>query len=476
MIDPENPLKLPKSVDDSRAALDERTVLADTLHHWRSRYGVDPSDMPSVEGSAILAAVTWREALHDDDIVERALSFAADLGSEARDKVVGMLAFVSDAPERARTDTLVAASAARLKRASAIRAAERREAEALKAVEAEPTPETRRAYREAMEAVDEAHLATPARRRSLSDMVGSSLDRMRAGQGKTCVGILTPLYPKLSNALFGWRGLVVVAAAPGLGKTTLALSAALDAVEANPDTCMLFASFEMPTATLVDRLLSQMSGVPQRVLRVGSGEREAVDGFRMSQNRVAALAEARERLDGMRGRVGIVGRDDIGKLDGPAPTCMSKLAQMVEDMKAATGASRSFVVVDYLGVVPVELPGGAPFPNETERIRHALSGLVGLRDRLGEDNPVVVVAQARKGDWKSADLASVMGTADTTYSADACIVMQREGADKDTDDMPSATGPQPVVARIVKGRDMMHYATVRLSFDPTTSTLSEVRP
>ena len=281
MIDPENPLKLPKSVDDSRAALDERTVLADTLHHWRNRYGVDPSDMPSVEGSAILAAVTWREALHDDDIVERALSFAADLGSEARDKVVGMLAFVSDAPERARTDTLVAASAARLKRASAIRAAERREAEALKAVEAEPTPKTRRAYREAMEAVDEAHLATPARRRSLSDMVGSSLDRMRAGQGKTCVGILTPLYPKLSNALFGWRGLVVVAAAPGLGKTTLALSAALDAVEANPDTCMLFASFEMPTATLVHP--ASMAAPPARSLasarRRGAATLGAVAAF-----------------------------------------------------------------------------------------------------------------------------------------------------------------------------------------------------
>jgi len=309
------------------------------------------------------------------------------------------------------------------------------------------------------------------RRRSLSDMVEHSLQRMRDGQGRPCVGILTPLYRNLSNALFGWRGMIVLAAAPGLGKSTLALSAALDAVEANPDTCMLFASFEMPTATLVDRVLSQMSGVAQRALRVGKGTHLTIDGFRLEEDDVQGIEHARERLKRLQGRAAIVGRDDIGTLDGPAPSCMTKLTQMVEDLKCASGASRSFVVVDYLGILPVSLPGGAPFPNDTDRIRHALSGLVGMRDRLGEDNPVVVVAQARKSDWSDAALSSVMGTADTAYSADAVIVLQRADDDENG---PLPRGPTyPIEARIVKGRDMMHYSKVPMLFDASTSELRE---
>ncbi len=47
--------------------------------------------------------------------------------------------------------------------------------------------------------------------------------------------------------------------------------------------------------------------------------------------------------------------------------------------------------------------------------------------------------------------------------------MQREA---DEDEPQGDT--HPVVARIVKGRDMMYYATIRMSFDSTTSTLAEV--
>ena len=131
------------------------------------------------------------------------------------------------------------------------------------------------------------------------------------------------------------------------------------------------------------------------------------------------------------------------------------------------------MVIDHLGVVPVELPEKRPWPNDTERVRHVMSGLVGLRDRLGDDNPVVLIAQARKNDWSSAELASVMGTADTAYTADAVIVISRSNDEEDNQATANNRTKQKLLARIVKSRDMMRYAEISMTFDITTSTLVE---
>jgi replicative DNA helicase len=294
-------------------------------------------------------------------------------------------------------------------------------------------------------------------------LLRASIQRMDAGQGKGPTGIPTPIYRKLSDALFGWRGLIVIAAAPGVGKTTLALTAALDAVQHSQDACMLFVSFEMGTNVLCDRMISQMSGISQRVLRSGP----------MDEKKIEERDEARKRLSSLGHRVTIVGRDDVGKLTGDASSCLSNIAQIVEQMKAQSGATRSFVVIDHLGVVPVELPEKRPWPNDTERVRHVMSGLVSLRDRLGDDNPVVLIAQARKNDWSSAELASVMGTADTAYTADAVIVISRSNDEEDNQEVANNRTKQKLLASIVKGRDMMRYAEIFMTFDITTSTLVE---
>jgi len=125
-------------------------------------------------------------------------------------------------------------------------------------------------------------------------------------------------------------------------------------------------------------------------------------------------------------------------------------------------------------VIPVERGDGEPFANDTDRTRYILSGLTTLRDRLdGERNPVVVVAQSRKADYEEPSLASIMGTADTAYSADAAIVMHRPKPADGERAEPDWTAPQPLVARIAKGRDMMRYGDVRMTFDPRTSALTE---
>ena len=463
MMNPKNPIQALSNVDTSRSALDEAAILADAYKHWRNRFDVDPNALPSKEGCALLTALTKGASVHDGELISKATDIAVEIGlpaPQAEKAVTDLLAF---ALEQNPTDALASAAAKRTKQIAAIRQAEQREQDAYQAVFKEPTETTRRRYAEAMLATIEANRMLPIGRRSMDSLLRASIQRMDAGQGKGVTGIPTPIYGKLSDALFGWRGLIVIAAAPGVGKTTLALTAALDAVQSSKDACMLFVSFEMGTNVLCDRMISQMSGVSQRVLRSGP----------MDEKKIEERDEARKRLFNLGHRVTIVGREDVGKLTGDASSCLSNIAQIVEQMKAQSGATRSFVVIDHLGVVPVELPEKRPWPNDTERVRHVMSGLVGLRDRLGDDNPVVLIAQARKNDWSSAELASVMGTADTAYTADAVIVISRSNDEEDNQETANNRTKQKLLASIVKGRDMMRYAEISMTFDITTSTLVE---
>jgi hypothetical protein len=335
--------------------------------------------------------------------------------------------------------------------------------------------QTRQAFAEAIRATHAAHLAAPTRRRSLADIMRSNQERREGLQGRRAVGIETPLYPRLSDAFFGWRGVILLAAMPGIGKTTLATAAMLDAVAENADTCGVFVSFEMPTETLVDRTTAQFAGMSQRRLTVGDPNQPTVDRMRLADRELANLRNAEERLRMLDGRVEFVGKQDIGALkdrrDGRG--CLSRIEQLVVETKSRSRAARSFVVVDHFGCVPIENPDGGAWPSDTDRARHLLDGLVTLRDRLGKDDPIVVVAQLRKSDFRDPDLASIMGTADSGYAADAVVAFSEAAADEDAPPRKPDAKVE-IEAKVVKGRDMMRRIEVRMELDPTTSRIREL--
>lgn len=500
----ENPLSLPTTVDESRLPAMERAVMLDILDRWENRHGVIPDDMSSPVDKVLLSMVgpnrtkipvgglrrTLGElspAFLDDAALSLRENFNVAGNAEAVEQIEDRWQELSTDWQLANSDHLKirlddpAMAAAVLKQARRIRECEREELDALNAAVnagAFVTPEMRERYRSALAATDEAKRGIPRARRSLSDIIDECTKRWQSTQGQVALGLHTPRFPKVSDMLFGWRGLIVVAAMPGIGKTTLALAAGIDAVE-NNDACFVFVSFEMPTGTLVNRVLSDMSGIPQRMLHVGLEGPDAVErsGLRLRDKQHNDIGEAMTRLSCLSDRVSLIGKDDIGTLRGQSSDgrdSMSVVLQAVEEAKRRSGKSRSFVVLDHLGVIPVERGDGESFANDTDRTRYILSGLTTLRDRLdGERNPVVVVAQSRKADWDDAGLASIMGTADTAYSADAAIVMQRPKAEGEQAAEPDWTAPQELVAKVAKGRDMMRYGKVRMTFDPRTSALTE---
>jgi hypothetical protein len=500
-----NPLSLPTTVDESRLPAMERAVMLDILDRWENRHGVAPDDMSNPVDKVLLSMVGPRRtkipvgglrrtlgelspAFLDDAALSLRENFNVAGNAEAVEQIEDRWQELSSEWQLANSDHLKirlddpAMAAAVLKQARRIRECEQAELDALNdAISAgarDPLlPELRERYRSALAATDEAKRGLPMARRSLSDIIDDCTKRWQSTQGQASLGLHTPRFPLISDMLFGWRGLVFVAAMPGIGKTTLALAAGIDAVE-NNDACFVFVSFEMPTGTLVNRVLADMSGIPQRALHVGVRATNAVErsGLRLLPDQHDALAEAMTRLSCLSDRVSLIGKDDIGTLRGQSSDgrdSMSVVLQAVEEAKRRSGKSRSFVVLDHLGVIPVERGDGESFANDTDRTRYILSGLTTLRDRLdGERNPVVVVAQARKADWEKLDLASIMGTADTAYNADAAIVMQRPKPEGERAE-PDWTAPQALVAKVAKGRDMMHYGDVRMTFDPRTSALTE---
>jgi len=108
--------------------------------------------------------------------------------------------------------------------------------------------------------------------RSASDVVMSSLElldnRMATAQRGEMTGIPTGLtwLDRLTN---GWRGnqLIILAARPGQGKTQLAIHFALEA--ARHDFHSLIFSLEMSAASLMDRMLINISGVDSEAYRSG---------------------------------------------------------------------------------------------------------------------------------------------------------------------------------------------------------------
>ncbi len=482
---------MPKSIDDSRLLFDEQVVMTDALHRWSNPHGLSPLDMPTDEAKAILAVIRDGNPLHIDELIKQALRAVVGLNTNA----VELEHYVKDRQvewksEGAQTDAVVATCAARIRQAAHSRKAEQVEEQALRAVTDDPTEKTREAYADAIRATDAARNEAPSRRRSLADIVKTVRQRQLDSQGKSAVGIETPLFPQLSFALCGWRGLILLAAMPGIGKTTLATAAAINAVEKNDDTCAVFVSFEMPPETLVERTLSQMSGIGQRTLRLGDNVRFPDGVWRttaddasieksmsLNDEQMFRLGQADSRLLALDRRLVFVGKSDIGTLGGRSNDmrgCLAKIERLVVETKQRSGASRSFVVLDHFGAIPVDSPDGRPWPNDTERARYLLGGLITLRDRLGEANPIVVVAQCRKADNNKdkPGIESVMGTADSGYAADAVILFRRA---KEDDANRNTTDPVDIVANIEKGRDMMLRGEIRLKLHPTTSLIEEVK-
>ena len=313
----------------------------------------------------------------------------------------------------------------------------------------------------------------------LDDLVGFE-EGLALTHGKKFLGLECGYFRKLDEMLDGWRGFGVLAAEPGVGKTTLLLQVGLGIVATNPDACFVFFSFEMPRAPMLRRLAAQSTQIGTRILRKGDPfiDRDR-DGLKFSSKDRTRLADGMAKLRVLAPRICIVEMEDLGQVRGLShEEIRDAMIQKVELFKARSKSARAFVLVDHLAKVPIARDSAV---SSLELDEARVSLLLETQRRL--DDPLVVISQVRKSDFDKPGMASAKGSAEISYSPDFLITLSKkkeaEIEEEPLDFVKKYREGKPkrtfFSAEIVKGRDEMDRGIVRMIFNIEEQRVEEMQ-
>ena len=277
---------------------------------------------------------------------------------------------------------------------------------------------------------------------TLADALPEFLDRLATRHGQRFRGLSTgDLLEPIDEALFGWRGFLLVGGLPGIGKTSLATNVGFDVLEHHdrtcPDgsSCFVFVSIEMSADDIYLRLLSQTSGLPWRIVANGnlSEDKNEHDGFQLSPEQRVKWEKGVRKLEALGDRLIIRGREHIPANGFVSPARW--LTQLIEQAKTTTGTTRAFALLDYLQVIPVQVNSRMTHPLDREAF--IVDELVKVA-RANPDDPLVVITRLPKSAFGRAreggsDLGSVSGSVGAVYAADTVMFLEpsAEPAPKD---------------------------------------------
>ncbi len=223
--------------------------------------------------------------------------------------------------------------------------------------------------------------------------------------------------------MLGLRKLVLLAAAPNVGKTALTIQLAMEVLLTETDACLVYVSLEMDAEEIFTRVNLYLSGLNFDTYVLGSQQTEGESGYQnfFSKEELRKIDAAASTIEKIGDRLQII---DL-------KTCPSINAEMiidyVERIKKETKCSRAIVIIDYLQVWPS--PIGTRFTSDIEADKWRIGEIKKIRDALNTINqdPVIVISEARKpADSASAwggDLSDVMGSARGTYTPDAVLLL-----------------------------------------------------
>jgi hypothetical protein len=304
----------------------------------------------------------------------------------------------------------------------------------------------------------------PASPATLRDELEPHRQRLAAQAGAGRLGLALESLPRLEQATGGLRGLMVLAAAPNVGKTALAVQLGLDAVRSNPQVCFLFLSLEMPRSEIITRLLCNLARLEwSRLVLQGESSLEPAEAAR--------LAEARETLAELGQRMMILDSENF-----PEPTVEGVLARLAE-LKRLSGSARGLVLVDYLQVFPLatEVRRHEGIATDQDADRWRIGAMKELRDLSGD--AVLVISEVEKPrtgrEWASA-IEDITGSARGIYTPDMVFLLQALGEEEAAAEL----GGNPQEARttlrrvglafdrlvIAKGRDGVTRTSLDLTF------------
>lgn len=272
---------------------------------------------------------------------------------------------------------------------------------------------------------------------SVRDTLAESFDRLDElhKQGEGLRGVSTG-FESLDNALAGMQkgNLIILAARPGVGKTSLALNIAQNAAVKDKKNVGFF-SLEMSKEELVDRLLVGQADIDAWRLKTG---KLSEDDFSKLSNAMGELAEAPIYID-----------------DTPA---LSILEMRTKARRLQVEHGLDLVIIDYL-----QLARSRNLENRVQEVSEISQGFKNLAREL--KIPVLALSQLSRGveqrDKKKPQLSDLRESGSIEQDADVVMFLWKEDDENNEnivlDIAKHRNGPLATVPLFFKGDRIKFY-------------------
>jgi replicative DNA helicase len=279
----------------------------------------------------------------------------------------------------------------------------------------------------------------------LVEAIDTAVDEIERARGRDgeMIGVPTGFaeLDELTNGLHGGQ-LVIVAARPGLGKSTLALDFAR-AATVKHNMPAIFFSLEMGRSEIAMRLLAAESSIPMQTLRKGNMEQR--DWDKLAQVR-GQIADAPLYID-----------------DSPNMTLVEIRAKC---RRLSQKVGLKMVVIDYLQL----MTSGKKVESRQQEVSEFSRALKLLAKELSV--PVIALSQLNRGPEQRADkkpaLADLRESGSLEQDADIVILLHREDAyDREA---PPTGEADLIVAKHRNGRQ----DTIKVSFSGMYSRFTDM--
>jgi replicative DNA helicase len=280
------------------------------------------------------------------------------------------------------------------------------------------------------------------------DVVDAMHARVLAQHGRGLQGLATNL-PWFDDYTDGLRGLLLLAAPPGKGKTALALQLVRQVLNAEPDACCVFLSFELEPLTVYRRLLAGQADVPYGWVAKGQ---QAQQNRGQAEAWKSDLDDARLQLRDWSHRLLI----DDGRARGSVTE--QTLVDIVRAAQACSRCKHAFVVLDSLQACQVAVPTGRKLASDVEADNHAMHTMSAVQARLGQ--PLLLISEQNKANMDTDKITSVRGSARNIYRPDFVLLLTPPSDQAGT--AATTDGMAEMQLQFVKARDGGKTGTVKV--------------
>ena len=265
----------------------------------------------------------------------------------------------------------------------------------------------------------------------MSELTGAAYEELveLMSQGNSMAGVPTG-FADVDNLFHGLRGgdLVILAARPGVGKTSFALNMAVNAAKAG--TAVAFFSLEMSAGQLVQRILCAEALVNLSSIRSGN----------VQEGDLNAIVDACGKLSNL----------DLFIDDSPGLSILEARAKARRELRRLKEGQRGLIIVDYLQLM--QPPSTRRDGNRAVEVGEISRGLKVLAKEM--DMPVIALSQLsraveQRGTSKRPMLSDLRESGSIEQDADIVAFIDRsmDEIEAESEDRPDLGTAQLIVAK-----------------------------